>query len=242
MNTREKRYLIVADIFILILAIYPIFLGAVVGGYDPGFHMGRIQTLASNISAGHFPNPIGYEYLNKFGYGVGFFYGNLFIYPFALLHLLGLSLYRSYIVYIVSFVILNIFSINFVVHKLFHNSWATIISAPIYLSSYYLYGVMYYRAAAGELVALAIIPWILLSLFKIVKGEYKYWYMLGIGFSLLLATHVLSFLITVSAAIFIFILNLKSVFKDKKIFYSYVKGAFLFLGLSAVFLFSFVEQ
>lgn len=242
MNIKEKRWLIIADVLILILAIYPIFLGGIVGGYDPGFHMGRIQTLANNIAGGHFPNPIGFEYLNKFGYGIGFFYGNLFIYPFALLRMLGVSLYHTYAVYIITFVILNIISINYVVQKLFNNQWATILSAPIYLSSYYTFGVIYSRAAAGELIAFAIIPWILLSLFKIVQGEYKYWYMLGIALSLLLATHVLSFLIAVGTAVFIFIMNLIPIFKDKKIFFSFTKGALLFLGLSSVFLFSFVQQ
>jgi len=242
LNIKEKRWLIIADVLILFLAIYPIFLGGIVGGYDPGFHMGRIQTLANNIAGCHFPNPIGFEYLNKFGYGIGFFYGNLFIYPFALLRMLGVSLYHTYAVYIITFVILNIISINYVVQKLFNNRWATILSAPIYLSSYYTFGVIYSRAAAGELIAFAIIPWILLSLFKIVQGEYKYWYMLGIALSLLLATHVLSFLIAVGTAVFIFIMNLIPIFKDKKIFFSFTKGALLFLGLSSVFLFSFVQQ
>ena len=217
-------------------------MGGIVGGYDPGFHMARIHTLATNISSGHFPNPIGFEYVNNFGYGVGFFYGNFFIYPFALINLLGLSTYHTYILFIFTFVILSILAINFAVNKLFHNTWATILSAPIYLSSYYIFGIIYMRAAAGELVALAIIPWILLSTFKLVKGETKYWIMFGISFSLLLVTHILSFLMVAGTAILIFIFNLIPIFKNKKIFFSFVKGTILFLGLSSVFLFSFVQQ
>lgn len=47
-------------------------------GYDPKFHIARLQTLAHNLQAGHFPNPIGFEYLHTLGYGVGFFYSNFF--------------------------------------------------------------------------------------------------------------------------------------------------------------------
>lgn len=242
MTKNEKISLIIIDLLLFALIIYPIFLGGIVGGYDPGFHMGRIQTLASNIASGHFPNPIGFEYVHKFGYGVGFFYGNFFLYPFALLSLLGVSIYHSYIAYIIVFVALNIFSINFVASKLFHNPWATIVSGPLYLSSYYFIGVIYFRAAAGELIAFALIPWVLLSTFKLTQGKYNYWLMFGISFSLLLVTHILSFLITAGAAILIFIMNLIPIFKDKKIFLSFVKGALLFLGLSAVFLLPFVEQ
>src|SRR5699024_10111305 len=110
---REKTILIILDIITLILVSYPIFQGGIIGGYDPGFHMARIQTLASNIASGHFPNPIGFEYLNHFGYGIGFFYGNFFIYPFAWLHLLGVSIYDSYVTYLIVFTILNIISINY---------------------------------------------------------------------------------------------------------------------------------
>lgn len=242
MGKREKIVLTITDILLFLLIIYPIFRGGIVGGYDPGFHMGRIQTLTTNIASGHFPNPIGFEYLNKLGYGVGFFYGNFLLYPFALLHLLGLSLYRTYIVYIAAFVFLNIFSINFVTFKLFNDSWATIFSGPIYLCAYYFITVIYTRAAIGELTAFAIIPWILLSIFKIVSGKYRYWWMFAIAFSLLLVSHVLSFLITAGAAIFLCLFNLKNIFHDKKMFGAFCKGTLSFLGLSSVFLFPFVQQ
>lgn len=242
MNNNEKRFLVIIDLFVFALLIYPIFLGGIVGGYDPGFHMARIQTLASSLASGHFPNPIGFEYLDKFGYGIGFFYGNFFIYPFAILKLLGATTFQAYVLYLVTFVFLNIISINYVVHKLFNNNWATILSAPIYLSSYYFVGVIYFRAAAGELIAFAIIPWIFLSVFKIIHEHDNYWIMLGISFSLLLVTHILSFLITLGAVILFFLMNLVLIFKHKSIFMSFLKGALLFLGLSSVFLFSFVEQ
>lgn len=242
MNNKEKQILIITDLFIFALIVHPIFLGGIVGGYDPGFHMARIQTLASNIASGHFPNPIGFEYLDKFGYGIGFFYGNFFIYPFAILKMLGATTFQAYILFLVTFIILNIVSINYVVQKLFNNSWATIISAPIYLSSYYFIGTIYFRAAAGELIAFAIIPWIFLSVFKIIHEHDNYWIMLGISFSLLLVTHILSFLIVMGAVILFFLMNIGLIFKHKKIFFSFVKGALLFLGLSSVFLFSFIEQ
>jgi len=241
-NNKEKRFLIIADLFVFALLIYPIFLGGIVGGYDPGFHMARIQTLASSLASGHFPNPIGFEYLDKFGYGIGFFYGNFFIYPFAVIKLLGASTFQAYVLYLITFVFLNIISINYVVHKIFNNTWATILSAPIYLSSYYFVGVIYFRAAAGELTAFAIIPWIFLSVFKIIHEHDNYWVMLGVSCSLLLVSHILSFLITLGTVLLFFVMNLALIFKHKNIFLSFLKGGLLFLGLSSVFLFSFVEQ
>lgn len=242
MKNKEKVFLAISDILIFVILTYPILKGGVVGGYDPGFHMARISTLASNISHGHFPNPIGFEYLDKLGYGVGFFYGNFLLYPFAIVNALGLSSYHSYLLFLFVFAALNIFSINFVVNKLFNNAWATIVSAPIYLSSYYFYGVIYMRAAAGELIAFALIPWILLSTFKLVKGHTNYWPMLSISLGLLFVSHILSFLITLGTVLIIFIMNIIPVFKNKKIFISFVKSGLLFLGLTSVFLFSFIQQ
>lgn len=238
----EKIILWIVDVLLFVLIIYPIFQGGLIGGYDPGFHMGRIQSLANNIASGHFPNPIGFEYLNKLGYGVGFFYGNFFIYPFAILHLLGFSVYHSYIAYIMFFVGMSIFSINFVMQKLFPNSWATIVSAPLYLTSYYVIEVIYLRAAAGELAAFAIIPWVLLSIFKLVQGKTQYWIPLSVMLGLLLVTHILSFLITVATIIIIVLLNIPTVFRKKVILWSLLKSALLFLGLTCVFLLPFLQQ
>lgn len=242
MHKREKMILVILNLITLILVSYPIFQGGIIGGYDPGFHMARIQTLASNIASSHFPNPIGFEYLNHFGYGIGFFYGNFFIYPFAWLHLLGVSVYDSYVTYLIVFIILNIVSINYVTQKLFHNVWATILSAPIYLSSYYVIGIIYFRAAAGELIALAIVPWIILFLYRIFQRQTKYWPLLAISACLLLVTHILSFLIIVNTALLLCLFNLKTILKNKNILFSLLKSAALFLGLGSSFIFSFVQQ
>ncbi|MCH4009292.1 hypothetical protein [Companilactobacillus sp.] len=242
MSKKDKLFLIAVNVLLFVLMIYPIFLGGIIGGYDPGFHMARIHALATNLASGHFPNPIGFEYLNGFGYGVGFFYGNFFLYPFAVLDLLGLSAYRAYILCLMTFVLANIISINLVVHKLFHNAWATIISGPLYLGSFYFFQVIYIRAAAGELMAFAIIPWILLGLFKLLQGESKYWLVLGISFSALLVTHILSFLILLVTAAILVLLNFVTLVKNKTIWQSFLKAGILALGLSSFFLFSFIQQ
>ncbi|WP_125768196.1 hypothetical protein [Companilactobacillus furfuricola] len=242
MSKKQKYLLLAVNFLLLILSTYPIFFGGIVSGYDPGFHMARIRTLTSNIASGHFPNPIGFEYLDHLGYGVGFFYGNFLLYPFSLLHLMGLSLYNTYILYIIIFVGLNIFSINFLVNKLFHNWWAILISGPIYLTSFYFVSVIYLRAAIGELTAFAIIPWIILSLFKIVQGQVKYWWMLFITMSLLLVSHILSFLIVCCFALLIFLMNIKTMYKNHHIFWAFFKSLLAFLGISAVFLLPFIQQ
>lgn len=242
MSKKQKYILLAIDLILLVLITYPLFFGGIVGGYDPGFHMARIRTLASNIASGHFPNPIGFEYLDHLGYGVGFFYGNFLLYPFAMLHLLGLSLYNTYIFYIIIFVALNIFSINYLTDQLFHNWWATLVSAPIYLSSFYFVTVIYLRAAVGELTAFAIIPWVILSVFKIVSGHVKYWWILFIAMALLLVSHILSFLIVCGFTVLIFLMNLKSMLKNHQIFWAFFKSLIAFLGISAVFLFPFIQQ
>ncbi len=242
LKTHFKWLLIIVDILLLVLISYPIFQGGIVGGYDPGFHMGRIHTLATSLSSGHFPNPIGLEYLGKLTYGVGFFYGNFFIYPFALLNIAGVKLFSCYIAYLIIFAGLGIVAINVVTQKLFHDNWATLLSGPLYMSSYYLITIIYARAAVGELTALAIIPWILLSVIKIAQGETKYWVMFGLSFSALLVSHILSFMITLVSAIILVLLNLVPVVKSRKIIWSYCKGTLLFVGLSSVFLLPFIQQ
>lgn len=81
-----------------VLAVMPIWLNGIRGGYDPNFHMGRILAVADGIRAGHFPNPIGYRYLDGLGYGVGFFYGNFWLYPFAFFVAHGAAVAQVYTV------------------------------------------------------------------------------------------------------------------------------------------------
>ena len=61
-------------------------------GHDTFFHVSRIDGLAASIKDGDFLPAI-YPYKNSgFGYGSPLFYCNLFLWPFALLHVLGLPL------------------------------------------------------------------------------------------------------------------------------------------------------
>lgn len=242
MSKKHCYYLLINDLVILAVVAYSLFTFGVQGGYDPVFHMGRIHTLATNIASGHFPNPIGFEYLNGLGYGVGFFYSNFFLYPFALLNLLGLSRYNCYLLFICCTLIASMAAINYAVQQLFHCDLATIIAGPLYLSSYYYIGIVYLRAAAGEMLALAIMPLALLALFKVLHGEQHYWYLLAISFAMLLVAHVLSFLILVGTAMLLTLFNFRHWWLHKHILWSLCKSALLFAGLTMAFLLPFLEQ
>ncbi|RHW52010.1 hypothetical protein DS831_01380 [Bombilactobacillus bombi] len=242
MIKKHTYYLVISDLIIFLIMAYFILTWGVMGGYDPIFHMGRIHTLATNIASGHFPNPIGFEYIKGLGYGVGFFYGNFFLYPFALLNTIGISRYTCYVLFILCSLIAAIVAINCAVHKLFHQDWATIISAPLYLSSYYYINVIFLRAAAGEMLAFAIVPWAFLDLFKVVNGEQHYWYLIAVTFALLLVAHVLSFLILVGTASLLAVINIPQFRKQPQILGNLCKSALLFGGLTMVFLLPFIEQ
>lgn len=242
MSQKHRYYLIISNLCIFIIITYSLFTWGVQGGYDPVFHIDRIHTLATNLSHGHFPNPIGFEYLNHFGYGLGFFYGNFCLYPFALLNILGISSYHCYLLFILCCVLAAIVAIDFLVHKLFKKDWATIVAAPLYLSSYYYIGTIYFRGAAGELLAFAITPWIFLGLLEMIKGRHHYWPLLAVSFALLLVTHILSFFILAATALILIVLNLSQLWRQRGLFLSFCKSAALFLGLSMVFILPFIEQ
>lgn len=242
MTQKHRYYLIISNLCIFIIITYSLFTWGVQGGYDPVFHIDRIHTLATNLSHGHFPNPIGFEYLNHFGYGLGFFYGNFCLYPFALLNILGISSYHCYLLFILCCVLAAIVAIDFLVHTLFKKDWATIVAAPLYLSSYYYIGTIYFRGAAGELLAFAITPWIFLGLLEMIQGHHHYWPLLAVSFALLLVTHILSFFILAATALLLIVLNLSQLWRQRGLFLSFCKSAALFLGLSMVFILPFIEQ
>ena len=62
--------------------------GFMVSG-ENNFHFARIQTLADAIQTGVFPAKVRPSHMRYFGYGIGFFYPDLFIYPPAIAIALG---------------------------------------------------------------------------------------------------------------------------------------------------------
>lgn len=194
-----------------VLAVMPIWLNGIRGGYDPNFHMGRILAVADGIRAGHFPNPIGYRYLDGLGHGVGFFYGNFWLYPFAFFVAHGAAVAQVYTVLLCVLVIGAMVTIGLTALVITKNIGAAAVAIPVYVLNNYTVSVLFGRAAIGEAMALVWLPLVVLGAYAIWHGWRYDWWLLGGSMAALLVSHLLSFVIAVTFLALLVLVSLHSI-------------------------------
>lgn len=231
-------------VFILTLIAILLLIGmrAIPGGYDPNFHMARIHTLANNIAAGHFPNPIGFNYLGGLGYGVGFFYGNFWLYPFAILVALGLPVYAVYRLLVVVLAIGAMIAINWSTYQLTNRKEIAAIIMPFYVLNNYYISMVFGRAAIGEAIAYIFIPLIIIETLNIITGKPVSYVKYGLLMAGLLVSHLLSFMMVLGLITLFLLLNIVTLFRHLKRLLIVIKGGVIGAGISAVFLLPLIQQ
>jgi hypothetical protein len=128
------------------------------------------------------------------------------------------------------------------VDAIFKNSFVASASSLLYtFSAYHLFD-WYNRAALGESISFTFLPLVFLGLYHIIAGDYKKWYILTIGYSLLIYTHLLSSFLTFIAIILILIICYKPLLKEPKRIKYLLLAALITLPIVASYLLPLLEQ
>ncbi|EQC72055.1 hypothetical protein HSISS2_1798 [Streptococcus sp. HSISS2] len=90
------------------------------------------------------------------------------------------------------------------------------------------------RFATGEFIAYAFIPLVFYGLYTILKGDYRKWYILSIGMSLVAYSHLISLLLTALLVGLIFIITFLFVNSKKERLLSFIVAT-----LSTISIFAF---
>lgn len=237
-------------LFVLLITIVfsiPLFTSGLNVGHDTLFHMNRIVGTWEGFLDHQFPVKIYPNTNNGFGYASPLFYCDYFLYPFAVLYGLGVPLVITYKLLLITFFLITSLTCLYTSKTLFKEKRTTpyIVSILYIFFSYHII-TTYVRAALGEIFASAFVPLVLLAMYKILKEHKDSWMLLGISFTLLLFSHMLSFsLYCVLFAVFIIyfiIINRKNKGIIFTALISIGKAIILAVGLSAIFLFPFAEQ
>ncbi|WP_146212763.1 glycosyltransferase family protein [Dysgonomonas alginatilytica] len=119
---------------------------------------------------------------------------------------------------------------------------AAFITAILYTFCLYRLQDLYDRSALSEAFSFTFVPLAFWGLYEIIKGDYKKWYIISIGFCLLIFTHVIATLLVFITSIIIIIIYYKDLRQEpKRLLYLILSGMVCVL-LSAYFLFPFFEQ
>ena len=161
-------------------------------GSDLGFHIRRITGLADSISAHQLPAYISPYTNNGFGYAMGLFYGDIFLYPFAFLYLIGVPVI---IVWKIAITIITVFTVifAFILSKnVFKKTSTQIVSAFLYTMSNVRISYAYNTDGLGSLLALMFLPLLLLAIYKLFIKKEEPYLLLSLSFvCILLSRHQL---------------------------------------------------
>lgn len=239
LNAYNHKYIFA---FACIYATFLLLIPGIPRGHDLTFHLSRIEAIKEGLILGDFPIRIYPLYLNDYGYANGIFYPDLFLYIPAIFCILGLNVIVSYKLFILICTICTAISMYWCVKEIFKSKNAAIISMFLYTLSSYRIADVYIRAALGEVLAFIFLPIVILGVYKIVYSDYRKWYILTIGFTGLLLSHIISSELAFIYIAIIIVVNIKRLVKEKKrIIYLAIATAATIL-LSAFFLFPMLEQ
>lgn len=210
-------------------------------GHDILFHYRRISILMESIKTGTFPIYIDYEAFNNYGYGTRWFYSDLSLIPIALLAYFTNFIIAYKFMWFVMSILCGLFTYK-MVNTIYKNSTAAAFSALLYTFSAYRILDLFERSAVGEGLAMTFIPIVFWGLYEIIKGDYKKWYIISIGYTMLIYTHLLSSVLMFITTIIIMCIYYKDFLKQPKRFYYLLFAGISTIILSSYFLFPFIEQ
>lgn len=230
-------------IFLTLITSIPLFISlGIVSLDDFPFHYTRISYIKDELQMGNIFSKMYHTSLYNFGYGSGLFYPDLFLYIPALLNLIGISLVNSYKIFIILINFFSILSMYYSVNKMTKNNNMASIASIIYaLCSYRLVDV-YIRCAIGEALIFIFLPLIIYGIYLIIYDDYKKIYILILGMTGLIYSHLLSSFITVILLLVLVLLNYKRFLKDKKrIIYLFI-STLITLLLTSYYILPLIEQ
>ena len=223
-------------IFTVLICSIPAMCRGILDGDDKEFHLMRIQGLADGLSSGYFPVKIQPGWYNGFTYPVGVYYGQILLYPSAILRMIGFPLSFTYKVWLYIINILTFGITYFVCRKITDDENTSLALTGFYMLSLYRLVNMYKRCAIGEAQAMIFLPLFILgcaALYDRLKSkDENAWIYLTIATTGIINSHTITtFLAILMTGIFV-LLNLKKTFtKETMIQYGRFLGMTVLLNL-----------
>lgn len=193
-------------------------------GSDFFFHYRRFQALMDGLKVSPFLIYTDYTAIDGYGYFTKAFYSDVILIPFAFIGNLTNAAFAYECMIFTMTVLCGVFT-YITINAIYKNTYAAAIGALLFTFCVYRLLDIYHRAALGESLSFTFVPIVFLGLYHIIKGDYKKWYILTIGFSLMLFTHLISsVLMFVTMFIFLLIYSRSLVQEPKRIWYLVLAG------------------
>lgn len=215
-------------------------------GSDLTFHLTRIMGLADAINEGQIPARI-YPYANSgFGYGAPMFYCDILLLPFSYLYKNGVSVVICYKICVLFYTLLSNFFVYTIINKETNKRLLALTSVMLSLAVNYRMQNIFDRAGLSETIAICFVPLVFHAIYKVLIKKENSWIYLGISFSLLVLSHLLTaflyaFFFLTMIIVYI-VINRKDLNLIKRTLFTIVKATILGLLLTLWFICPMLEQ
>lgn len=207
-----------------LLSSLPAFADYYVRRWDTPFHMLRIEGIKEGLLSGQFPVKMQPGWLYGYGYPVSVYYGDLFLYPAAILRLIGFPVHTVYNILLV-FINLATAAVSYIsFHKLIKDRYIALMGSLLYTLVPYRIMNMYNRGGLGEVLAVIFLPLIIYGFYAVFTydtNDKKYknlWIPLAVGFTGIIQSHVLTCVMCALFIIPVCIIKIKAVLIRERFF------------------------
>jgi hypothetical protein len=245
----SKNRLYLGLVVVIAFLSLPLFWSGIEGrsGQDLGFHLMRIEGLATELKNGVFPVRMESLWMDGYGYAVSVFYGDTLLYIPAALRLLGVPIVAAYKCY-VFLINAGTVAVSFLCfRKIFSKDGIAFAAMVGYVTATYRMTNVYQRAAVGEYSAMLFLPVVLLAMVLLYTGEadskrqrFSNATLLAIGMTGLIETHVLTAEMVTVFMLLVAVLLWKKTFRKNTI-KIYVMAVAETLVLNAYFIVPFLD-
>lgn len=236
----------VCYLVIILMASIPLFNNYLIRGHDIYFHLMRIEGLAQGLGAGEFPVRIQPTWYDGYGYAVSVFYSDLFLYPAALLRLLGISLQDAYKVYVVLCNVATTLISGYSFGKIFRKREIGVFGSCLYTLAPYRLVNLYTRGALGEYTGMIFWPLLIYACVLLLNEDrnkvqlQKGAVLMGISMAGMLQSHMLTAEIACMVLLLLVVVYCRRIF-HKEVMLAGCGAVAAALGLSAWFLIPFLD-
>lgn len=215
----EKEQIILCILFLsaILLVNLPIFYDYLWFGVDTRAQLLRMEGIRIALSERQVPAIINANYCNNYG-ELGCMYPGLFLYIPALLRTCGISMLAAYKSLHVLINIATLFVMYACVKDLTHSRKSAALAALLYCFSPHRLYVMYPGGQAlGMGIAMIFFPLMFVGLYHIFLGNHKKWYLLAIGLTGIVQSHILSTVLAISFCFIIMLCYLPQLWNENRL-------------------------
>jgi len=196
--TRDKRVIIFLSLFVLFVALLPLFSVNCINGHDIKYHLLRIEALKEGILAGKPFLKVNMLYFGGRGYASSLFYPDLMLYLPAFLRCAGVSINLSFHIFAGVCILLSFasmfYSVKLILSRFMDDKNTRVLvssamAAFCYTLAQYHLDDIYTRAAVGEYTAMIFLPLYIYGLFDLILGSMKKPFITSIAFAGLILCH-----------------------------------------------------